>query len=325
LEKKKTIKDLAREKQLRDVNNICRYARFVICVERSGLIVNIVDRPDASASIIAVVLVADLLGDTLAEQVLLEVGYGRTRPYAAIEKDEKLLMKERKVRDEFPLGCYPNIFRAIFDCAEKVVIETCSKWEKPGDWFVKGIGYVGRGVTFTISRHDEFLYRQMLVEDLRRQRERNIDKHVRSISQWLGHYKRVDYTDSQFKSFEGVRKTAELLTTYEERPRHRDALLRSFRISSKVHALIERIIEVFKIDFSNVDPEAELIAKHRPDRLISLKSLWVRLRPQPSKHARGCIVAEVGLVDQSAIWLRKERESGNIQSESCEGGTAAGI
>lgn len=305
---------ISKEKMLRDVNNVCRYARFVICVDSDGRIVNVIDRPDGKAQLIAIVSVVEVLGESCAEQVLFEIGCGRTRPYASIEKEGKLLMKERNMKEVFPLHLHPHVFHALADCIESVVIEKCARWKNLGERFVEGIGYVPVGVTFTVARDDEYFYRQMLIEDIKRQKKRNIDKHVRAITRWVGHYKRSHYSDVQLRKFRGAQKTAELLATYEERPRHRDVLLRRFREGSHVREIIDRIIMISNINFESVDPERDLLAKHFFVNPVSLRALWVRLRKKPTHHAKDSLVIEVGVVCQQKILKMKEMMHGDIQS-----------
>lgn len=296
------------EKLQRDARNIRQYARFVIVL--NGQQAEVIDNGHLKksglpyAKLIAVLGPVEYKGVSLEESVLMEIGYSRTRPYTQLEERPvdkngrrsscRWFLKGRARVGSVSNEDFQRVYPIMVRCMEQVVLECRENWGTKGPWYVDGPGEVERGIYFTVSHSDEFLYQQFVREDVRYRK----NKYIRNHADWilgrlLSGYKYLYYPPRQLKSFANARRVVELLSQEHYTPLYRVALCECFRAGTKQRALIELIIETFNIDVSLNDQEKHVLGRGQCP-LPRLKNLWCYRPPtQPRVHAQGSSVFEI--------------------------------
>lgn len=286
-----------------DAERLCSFARFVIALENGS--VRIIDNAKRHekklpyARLIAVLGPAEHNGMLYEQAMLLEIGYGRSRPYSCIEQralgrgsaKRWMMPSRRKVRDITPEElslAYPH----IVECIKQIVIERRENWKVKGAWWVDGPGPVERGIHFTIHESDDLLYRQALLEDIRFRRISYIYGHARRIKRFIAHYKYVDYSRKQLMRFAGTDKVITLVRDQYADTLHRQALLRSLGRNSKAGRILEHIGEQFGLGFDCEDERTRRAFSEAPIKLPPMRDLYCLIGKQPTVHARDCVVAE---------------------------------
>lgn len=293
------------EKSERDVENLKKYARFVIILKDGHVRlidnVDLVNKKLPYAKIVAILGTVHYGDVELPEGILMEVGFCRTRPYARVEerlKDQKAgqrwtITSRRRIRElskeEFAL-VYPH----IVECMTSIVIEHRSLWKTKGSWWVDGPGPIERGIHFTVAERDVHMFRQMVLEDIAYKKRRYISGHARRVARFLGPYKRSYYSPKQLKRFGRVRDIRELLHQPHYSPFYREVLRRCFKKGSHIQLLLDAIAETFRIDIS-VSEQDEVVLDTKPVLLKSSKIACQRPKRQRTLHARDAGVFEVFL------------------------------
>jgi hypothetical protein len=305
------------EKLDRDGKKLLEYARFAIVFVdgKPQLIDNGFRRKDGLpyAKLIVVLAPCEHGGKLIPHAVVLEIGYSRTRPYTQLEsgavrekKDGKAghricpawqirsRVRVRGISNEELTLAYP----IILSCMAEIVLECRDDWKVKKAWWVDGPGAIERGIYFTVSKSDQALYRQMLIEDIRYRRMKYIGWHASCIRLWLKGYKSAYYSEKEMKRFSGVQKVAELFGRYESLF-YRQVLLRSLTKGSNVRTLAELIGEVFCLGLDQESDESRLVwgdgPKARLPRMTATHCYMVPHQPKgrPGNHASGCAIFEV--------------------------------
>lgn len=293
------------EKLERDGRNLLEYARFAIVFVdgKPQLIDNGFRRKEGLpyAKLIAVLAPCEHSGKLISHADVLEIGYSRTRPYTQIESKlhtsgsemSKWFIKGRLrsrsiTEEEFALA-YP----IILDCIADIVLECREHWNRKGTKFVYGMAPIERGIHFTVNYADNLMFRQMILADIRYKKDRYMRRHVRRIRRAFRRYKSSCYTPKQLKSFARAGDIAELLSQPYYTPFDLNVLLRSFKEGSHERALLETLVEAFKIDIS-LTVQEEAILDSLSVTLPRFNNLQCYRHPkQPMTHAQGASVFEV--------------------------------
>lgn len=314
-------KDVSRvvtpEKLERDGRNLLEYARFAIVFidGKPQLVDNGFRRKDGLpyAKLIAVLAPCEHGGRSIPYADVLEIGYSRTRPYTQIEsgavRDKKNGKAGHRMRSAWQIRSRSRLriisdeelglaYPIIMSCMAEIVLECREDWGVKKAWYVSGPGYVERGIYFTVSKFDEALYRQMLVEDVRYQRMKYIGWHASLINLWLKNYQWAYYSKERLKSFPGAQKTAELFGRYESLF-YRQALFQALVKKSKVRELVEQISEAFSLGLDQESDESKLVWGDGPRACLPRMAAThcYRVPRQPGErigsHASGCAIFEV--------------------------------
>lgn len=300
----------------RDGQKIKQYARFVIVLRQGKveLIDNGARRKEHQpfAKLVAVLGPVRHHGVLVPEALLLEVGYGRTRPYAQLEERpmgpegkrlacNRWFLKERLRARKISAPELEMIYPLLNQCLTDIVLEQRESWrpENRSPWWIDGPGFVERGIYFTVSQSDRLLYRQFLAEDIRYRREKYINWHATCIDRWVGRYS-LRNTDKQLRQRLKISQAAELIASKHYRnPLYRRALLESFRVNSRVRLLLERMDGLFSLGLEEENAEVRLLNEPQLVTLKPFRNIRCRLvkepRGQPKTHARGSIVVEITL------------------------------
>lgn len=308
----KSCRQATLSKVQRDGQNLKQYARFVI-VFRNGK-PELIDngrrqkQGQSFARIIAVLGPVRYHGTLVSEAVLLEVGYGRTRPYAQLEErqrspDGKRLsqnrwflkerVRARKISNAELHAAYP----LLEQCMTNIVLDQREAWnpESRKSWWIDGPGFVERGVHFTMSKSDRLLHRQVLAEDIRYRREKYINWHAACVSRWIGGYS-LRSSDKQLRQRAKVSQAAELISSkHYHNPLYRRALVESFPVNSRVRLLLERMDSIYTLRLDQESDEIRLLEQTQAIALKPFRNIRFRVVDQPKVHANGSIVAEVTL------------------------------
>ncbi|HEC93750.1 MAG TPA: hypothetical protein ENI56_00010 [Candidatus Kaiserbacteria bacterium] len=286
----------------RDAKNMLRYARFVVVLKKEGRLA-VIDNGDRRANGLPYAKIIAVLGPVqhkdvfLQESVLMEVGYSRTRPYAQLEKrpkdkagnragcrwNLKPRIRMRGLSEEETVLVYPDIVK----CMTAIVLEEREKWKKKGRWWGGSVGYVERGIHFTVNHCDKIIHRQMMLEDVRYRKKRYIAGHAKRIRRYLKRYKYSYYSRKELRSYAYARRIAELLSQPYYTPFYRTVICEVFAEGTHERTLLGLIMEAFGLDVS-LDGIDAFVLSSTLVVLPELRDLWCH-RPikQPLVHAKG--------------------------------------
>lgn len=318
---KPSIRRVTCAKLKRDVENLRKYARFVIVLNETFVeVVDNIERRNKKlpfAKLIAIIGPAEHEGIFFNESLLMEVGYSNTRPYKQTELWVKredgsfiksLTLKQRprvrKISDDELSLTYPHIVQ----CMTTIVLEQRAGWMIKEPWFVSGARYVERGIFFTISRTDALMHRQMVLEDVRYRKWKYIYHHASWIRARLGALKSSYYTSKQLKSFARIRNVAQMLSNGHYTAFYRAVLCRQFAEGTHVRCLLDSIMEVFHIDVSLSDEESNTLdAVLVLPKFVNIRCYRPPVQPrmQPRAHGQGSSIFEV-------VLERKYREKNEV-------------
>jgi hypothetical protein len=237
--------------------------------------------------------------------VLLEIGYNRTRPYQQIESRHftaingsgRWTIKGRRKLRQILDWEMMRVYDFIVLCMADIVLECREVWKKKDEWFVPGVGFIRKGIDFTFDKDDASLCRHMVFEDIRYRQTEYIERHTRCIRYWLRRYKHSYYSDRQLRSFNGVRKVADLIRQSYSDALHREKLFDLVSQKSIHHrGILDGILSAFRLPVCNEDIDAYL--GERNDILPWMTILHCRrIFDQPETHAKNCLVFEIILED----------------------------
>ena len=320
------------EKLKRDTANLKAYARFVLVLKESGVVV--IDNGFRKtqglpyAKIIAVLGPAHYDGEDIPEGNLLEIGYSRTRPYASTELSKgershhRRFLKQRPRARSLSAGEMTRIHSHIVECMRTIVLELSAHWttrtwcarKKPG--YAKGPEEFGRGIYFTVHHSDRLLHKQFSLEDVRHRKDRYLLRHASWIRCLFREYASSQYTPKQLKSFARARRVVEMLSQDHYTPFYRTVLCRHFEEGSHERVLLDSIMKAFNIDVS-VDEHGMRILESEPVSLPLFENLrCYRISDQPTVHARGATVFEIFLEREYRLSLEERscREAGDDEA-----------
>jgi hypothetical protein len=302
----------ALEKLARDVTSLKKHARFIVLLTNSGpqIIDNhrIEKEGGLLGQIIAVLGPAFSEGVFVEQALLLEIGYSSTRPYSKARFKKKFRERQgyhlkpfealhgrRQVRqlsnEELRL-----VYPLIEQCMWEIVSECRAQWkpESRGLRWVRGAGWIPRGIFFSFRKSDVSVYRQILMEDLRYRRYRYIAEHARMIRHWLKGVARNGSVQQLARNSE-ANKVAELLTLRYATPLYFHTLLAFFGIDIGLHQLVLRIAEVFKVPFIAEDAEARHALETQDSPLPEFEKIRCYIDRTRCRKIQGreCVVAEI--------------------------------
>ena len=324
-----SVRRVTKKKLERDAQKLREFARLVF-VLNSGVVSEMIDNGNRRekglplAKIIAVLGPVYHEGTFLQESVLMEIGYGRTRPYSQLEERPKGEHENRsghrwhlkprvRVRglskEEFA-QVYPLIMHGI-----SVIVEECrANWKTQESWeWTKGPATnrngkhlrritlsFPRGIRFTVHNSDALLCGQFAFKGVQYRIEKYINEHAKKLYWLLGEYKSSEYSKKQFENSKNVRSVVSLLEERHYTPHYREVLRQCFSEfvlkEGRQHLLrvFDEITKAFNIDVSR-DGEAVHALNNPP--MDPSGFAWVKCyhptSRQPKIHANGSTVFEL--------------------------------